>query len=268
MTSDDKLEPIKPSLAEIEAQYGLAPILRSENPKLYVEIYAQFSACFQRKDFFLRWQIKNLVDNAWMMNRCTRHQTMGLERQYKNNVDFQVKRIKAQNARREDTASKIADRATEQPTDVAHAVHLEDTFLEGVSDLDEIFDRVPSEHDHNRALQQNMEFQESLDKLLNNATARFYRTLEQIEDYSEALGKRLREAHERIVDADYRVLEGPAETVTSPAAPSVANSNGDGEFQNLEETVAPPLASQAEHTEETTTTPDESVAIQSDRMTE
>src|SRR5271168_1332247 len=119
---------VEPTLAEIEAQYGLAPILRSENPKRYIEFYVQFSACLQPKDFFMRWLIKKLVDDAWLMDRYPRHQTVGVERQYKNNVDFQVKRIKAQNARREDTASKIAAKATEQPTDVAHAVHFEDTF--------------------------------------------------------------------------------------------------------------------------------------------
>jgi hypothetical protein len=268
MPTDSKDRTADLTLAEIEAEYGLTPILRSENPRHYVKLFAQFAACLRPSDFFMRWLIKKLVDDAWLMDRYLRHKTVGIERQYKNNVDFQVKRIKAQNARREDTASKIAARATEQPTDVAHAVHFEDTFLEGVCDIDELMVRGPSEHDHDRALQQTMEFQESMDKLHNNATARFYRTLDQIDDYSERLGKRLREVHERIVDADYRVLEEPTETATSPVAPAAVNSNSDGDFQKLEETVAPPLAPQAEQTQETTTTPDESAAIQPDRMTE
>jgi hypothetical protein len=248
MTANGNNGTLEPTLAEIESQYGLAPILRSENPKRYVAMYAQFMACLQPKDFVVRWLIKNLVDDAWLMNRYQRHQTLSIERQYQTNVDFQVKRITAQNARREDTASKIAARATEQPTDIAHAVHLEDTFLESVTDLDEILDRIPSEHDHNRALRQTMEFHESMDRLHNNAAARLYRTFEQIEDYSEALGKRLREAHERIVDADYRVLEGPLEPTSAPDSSPPANSETGKGDRNLEEADAPPLTPEAGQT--------------------
>jgi hypothetical protein len=203
-----------------------------------------------------------------LMNRYPRHQTLGIERQYKKDVDFQIQRIKAQNARREDTASKIAARATEQPTDVAHAIHLEDTFLESVTDIDEIMERGPSEHDHNRALQRTMEFQESLERSHNNATARFHRTLELITDYSEGLSKRVREGREQIVDADYRLLEGPTEAIEPSGNPPPANSKCSNECQNLQETVAPPLSPQAEQREEAAAAPDESSAIRSDRATE
>ena len=64
-----------------------------------------------------------------------------------------------------------------------------------------------SEHDHNRAPRQNIEFLEFLDKSQNDATVSFYRTLEQIEAYPQSLGKSMREAHDRIFDAEYQILE-------------------------------------------------------------
>ena len=85
------------------------------------------------------------------------------------------------------------------PADVAHLQGLEDTILETVSDGDESLERTPTELEHNRALERGIIFHEQLDKLTSSATKRFNETLVLLEHYNEGLGRRLRQAAQKLL---------------------------------------------------------------------
>jgi hypothetical protein len=73
---------------ELEALSGPPPVLRTEDRKLYDQIRAQFMSCFKPKNI-LEWQLINrLVEEAWFIKRCSRHQTLAIERWYQQSLEF------------------------------------------------------------------------------------------------------------------------------------------------------------------------------------
>jgi hypothetical protein len=190
----------KPNLVELEELSGPAPVLRTEDREVYEKIRADFMARFVPQDV-LAWQLVNrLIDDAWLIKRYGRHQTVAVERWYHQGLEFQVQRAKLQNARKVALTSRLAEKVTQSPPEVAHLVYLEDKVVELVSDCDEILQRTPTELQHNRALEKSIVFQEQLDKLVTSATKRFNETLELLENYQEGLGQRLRQAADELVD--------------------------------------------------------------------
>ncbi len=187
-------------LAELEALVGPPPVLRTEDVELYDKIRAHFMACFRPEDAIQWWLVDRLVDNAWLIKRYSRHQTVAVERWYQQNLQFQAQRSKLQNAIKEKRTSFLADRMSQTPPDVAHLRHLEDTIMESLSDVDEIFERAPTELEHNRALEKGITFHEQLDKLTASATKRFDDTLLVLEHYNELVGWRLRQAAQKLFE--------------------------------------------------------------------
>jgi hypothetical protein len=111
------------SFTELEALSGPPPVLRTEERKLYDQIRAKFMSCFTPEDI-LEWQlISRLVDEAWFIKRYSRHQTLAIERWYQQSLDFQVQRLKAQNARKEALAKSMEDRMRQKPAEVADLLH-------------------------------------------------------------------------------------------------------------------------------------------------
>ena len=121
---------IRLDLADLEELSGPAPVLRSEDRELYDKIRDRFMACFTPQDI-LEWQLVNrLVDEVWFIKRYTRHQTLAVERWYQQSLEFQAQRLKAQNARKEALATRLAERMTQRPPEVADLLSLEDNVLE------------------------------------------------------------------------------------------------------------------------------------------
>jgi hypothetical protein len=131
--------------ADLEALFGPPPVLRTEDREVYDKIRAHFMACFMPEDI-LEWQLVNrLIDEAWFIKRYTRHQTVAVERWYQQGLEFQVQRVKSQNARKEALAGSLAERMTQSPPEAAHLLHLEDKVVELVSETEEILQRIPTE---------------------------------------------------------------------------------------------------------------------------
>jgi hypothetical protein len=88
-----------------------------------------------------------------------------------------------------------------------------------VSDGDEILERTPTELEHNRALGNGIVFHEQLDKLISSATKRFNETLVLLEHYSEGLGRRVRQAAQKLLAPNCR--EQNEDTLLQTEAPSI-----------------------------------------------
>jgi hypothetical protein len=163
--------------------------------------------------------IKHLVDAMWDIKRYTRHRTVAIERWFRQSLAFQAQRTKLQDQRKQALAYHAAERASQSPADVARLIELQDTLEAGVSDVDEILKRTPTELEHNRALEKGIVFHDQLEKWIASATARFNSALEQFELYREGLGHRLRQAAEEILDAEYEEISTQPEQIAAPALP-------------------------------------------------
>ena len=210
------------NLTELEALSGPPPVLRSEDAELYDQIRACFLDCFAPEDIVQWYLVDRLVESAWLVKRYSRHQTVAVERWYRQSLEFQAQRMKLQNARKERRTSNLADKMRQTPADVAHLQDLEDTILESITDVDELLERTPTELEHNRALEKGIIFHEQLDKLTSSATKRFNETLMLLEHYNEGLGHRLRQAAQKLLQpSDGQQSENCLRQIEAPLIGSV-----------------------------------------------
>jgi hypothetical protein len=236
-----------PNFADLEALLGQPPVLRTEDAKLYDEIRSRFMACFSPEDVIQWWLVDRLVENAWLIRRYSRHQTVAVDRWYQESLQFQAQRVKRQNATKEKRTSFVADRMSQTPPDVAQLRHLEDTTLESLSDVEEILKRTPTELEHNRALEKGITFHEQLDKLTGNATKRFNDTLILLEHYNEVVGPRLRQAAQELFapncgqsdESPFPQTEAPSIVSADQAPPT----EGDGALSPKAGQALPPTES-------------------------
>jgi hypothetical protein len=173
-----------------------APVLKSEDPALFAKMYANFMACLSPEDIVLESLVDRLANDQWFIMRYGRHQTVAIERSFQQSLDFQEQRRNLRKAKQEAVAKMQAEKMAQSPPEVAQLVHLEKRVGDPVEEIDEILERIPTEIEHNRALERTILFQEQLDRLVSNATKRFNETLELIEYYRARSGKRLRQAAE------------------------------------------------------------------------
>ena len=91
-----------------------------------------------------------------------------------------------------------------------------------MSDVDEILERTPTELEHNRALEKGIIFQEQLDKLTSSATKLFNEALLLFEHYNEGLGRRLRQAAQKLLQPSCgQQSENPLPQTEAPSIGSV-----------------------------------------------
>ena len=110
---------------------------------------------------------------------------------------------KLRKAGKEDLAWKNAEKNSAKPADIAALVALEDSFIDVLTDTDEIMERRASEFEHNRAFGQGIVFQERLDKLIASRVARRNDALRQLELYRAGLGQLAQNAASEILDAEF-----------------------------------------------------------------
>jgi hypothetical protein len=235
------------NVVDLEQLSGPPPVLRTEDPELYDKFRAYFMDCLAPEDVVQWYLVDRLVENAWLIKRYSRHQTVAVERWYRQSLEFQAQRTKLQKERRENRTSFLADKMSGTPADLAHLQYLEDTILETVSDGDEVLERTPTELEHNRALGNGIVFHEQLDKLTSSATKRFNETLVLLEHYNEGLGRRLRQAAQKLLAPSCR--EQGENTLPRTEAPSIVlidqtpNSSREADQTPVSTDVEPPLTS-------------------------
>jgi hypothetical protein len=207
----------KPELMKLAEIFGPPPVLRTENPRHYDTLYAQFMSCFKPRDVFEMKQVRDMVDAGWLQIRYTHHQTVGVERWHRQTLQYQAGVYAGR-------VGQKSEALTQRPV------------VDTANTIDEVLSRRPTEFEHNRALEKSMPFQVDLEKLIASATFRFHKALELFEHYREGLGERLREKAEKIIDdAEYEVVdEGLPQSPSPSLAPSEEGSD-DVETQDSSE---------------------------------
>ena len=178
----------KEQLNEFGALLGPPPVLSTEGAEHYNDIWTNLTACFMPKDFFEALLIKQVQDETWKIMRYTRHQAVGVNRRFRQNLKFQIERKKSQKTRREALTNQLAEKTGRPATELAQLIQLHGLVLSSIADTDEVLQRTPTELDHNAALEAGLLFEEQLDRLINSALARRNDAIEQLELYREGLG--------------------------------------------------------------------------------
>jgi hypothetical protein len=236
----------KTEVEEFSAVLGSAPVLTSESGRHYNEIWENLIVTFAPRDFMELLLIRQVQNETWKILRYTRHQTLAIDRRFRESLELQVKAQKEQAARRGALAKELAQQTGRSETELARVLYLRGIVMSSVADVDAILDREPTEIEHNKALEAGIVFQEQLDRLINSSLKRRNEAIEQLDFYRAGFGQRWREISDQILDAEATEIEKAeqimAPTLTPRDEPSAASSVEGGTDQSSNSADAAPIA--------------------------
>jgi hypothetical protein len=209
------------NLAELAEMFGPPPVLRTENVKAYEEMLDRLMQCHAPRDFMEQSLIKHLADSTWEIKRYTRHKTLAIERKFGQLREHAAKRAKALEQHQGAWTGQPPESDGTPATELVRMYALEDIVDSTVDAVDAILLKPPAELGYNHALEVAIAYHGELDKLLNAAVARRNDVLEQLDWYRHGLGKRMREASDQIIDAEFKDAELEPKDVAPPLAPSI-----------------------------------------------
>jgi hypothetical protein len=96
--------------AEQKNLFGPPPLLSSENGDHYNELWTRLATCLNPRDFMEELLVKTVVDATWLTQRYVRHQTLAIERRFRQNLEFQAKRSKDIKQRRDEQVKALAEK--------------------------------------------------------------------------------------------------------------------------------------------------------------
>src|SRR5438309_260775 len=86
---------------QLKELFGPPPVLSSEDIEAYHKIAQGVLRCFGPRDFFERMLLEQAVDASWKIVRYTRHQTLAIDRRFRQRLEFQARQLKLAAERRE-----------------------------------------------------------------------------------------------------------------------------------------------------------------------
>jgi hypothetical protein len=190
-----------------------------ENIDHYNDIWKNLSASFRPMDFFEVLLIKQVQDETWKIMRYTRHQAVGVNRRFRENLKFQLQRKRDQKSRSESLTNLLVEKTGRPAAELNQLIQLHGLVLTSLSDPDGMLQRLPTELSHNAALEAGFAFEEQLDRLINSAERRRNGAIEQLELYREGVGQFWRRVSDEAID---RTMAGNCQEIKEiQASPSV-----------------------------------------------
>jgi hypothetical protein len=218
------------------ALLGSPPVLSSENPEHYKEIFRLVVECVKPQNMIEVINLWHYTCASWFIKRYLRHATLAIERQAAQISAFHAARAAIRQQRKSRLESKEVQKLTETPADVARLVRLENNIDAAVDDVDTILDTA--ERDQNKALQQGIGLQEQLNTLIISQTAIRNDALRQLEIFRLGLGQLISEATGKILEGECREVDDlPGETEAPSIAPSEDESSHVVEAQTASESA-------------------------------
>ncbi len=181
----------KEQAKHLNGLFGPPPLLSSEDGAAYRDMRRRVFKVLRPQDFMERYFVEQLVIEMWKISRFNRHQVIGIERRYQQNLEFQEQRRSAQAAKKEaktETAERSAEEVATFGPDFARLSNLDDKVTSVVEDVDRIFEWTRREIAHNEAFEQGIRFQTDLDRLIESAWKRIEKILAHVEHYRAGLG--------------------------------------------------------------------------------
>ena len=150
MTNRTPVKLTNTQLKEFGALFGAPSVLTSESESHYHEIWQKLIECFMPHDFMELLLIRQVQNETWKIMRYTRHQTIAIDRRFRQSLEFQAQRKKEQLVRREALAKEFADKTGRPVTEISQLIHLAaviDSTLPELHDLQ----RIATDLEHNLA---------------------------------------------------------------------------------------------------------------------
>jgi len=224
-----KLQLTKEQLMQFGALFGPPAVLTTESSDRYDAIWNALLETLVPRDFLEMLLIKQVQVETWKWLRYNHHQSLGIERRFRQSLEFQIARRKEQKARREALARDLAEKSGRPVTDFDRLLDLEGIVESTITDTDELLSRIPTEIEHNKALEDGIVFQEQLDKLGSHALRRRNQALELLELYREGLGQYWQRLSDAIIDGVAAEAPPMAPVEVSDAATAPAGGESDGQ---------------------------------------
>jgi hypothetical protein len=174
---------VEDQIAWLKTLFGRPPVLSTEDPRAFEEIWAKMIQKLQPRDMIEQIFIWEAGVATWEMIRYNRHKTLMIQRKFRQREVQQRAQVLRNRPLRDGGHNALAD----------HAVA-----------------RAPDENDHAQALETGINYYETLDTLQRRAIVRLNSALEQLELYRAGLGLALGRVAQQIIDAEFvQVAEQP-----------------------------------------------------------
>jgi hypothetical protein len=214
-----------PSAAELKELLGPVLVLSSESAERFEAVFDKLLVCLNVQDVMEGLLIRDYAETDWEARRYSRLRTLSFERSFKQSLDFQVQRLKAQWARKQEQVRNLAEYAALKPADIAEATRLEQKVFDSSTEVQEILKRTPKELDHAHALEKTISFHKDVEFVIASISKRRNEALHMLDLYRAGLGKRVDEAMSEIIDVEHEVVDQPVELKEAPRlVPSIEPS--------------------------------------------
>lgn len=215
---------------------GSPPVLSSENPEHYKEIFRLVAECVKPQNMIEIINLWHYTCASWFIKRYMRHATLAIERHAAQSSAFHAARAALRQQRKSGRERVEVQKLTETPADVAQLVRLENNIDSAVYDVDAILDTA--ERDQNKALQQGIALQEQLNALIISQAAIRNDALRQLELFRVGLGRLVSESTDKIIEGECKEVDNlPRESEAPSIAPSRDEGRHDDEAEDRSESA-------------------------------
>jgi hypothetical protein len=189
-------------LSDLSALLGEPPVLSSENAENYQLMWKKLIECFTPADLMELLLVQQIQTETWKILRLHRHQALAVERRYRESSQFLAERRKVLKAKKQALAEGLARKTGQPVTEYSMLIELDDNIMSAAADVDKIVAQKPTEIEHNRAMEDGLNFQESIDRLLTSAHKRRNDAVHLLDMYRHGLGQHWREISDKVIDAE------------------------------------------------------------------
>jgi hypothetical protein len=222
--TDDKVN-------ELWKLFGPPPVLSSEDKDAYEAIKQGYIAFYRPRNSFHLKLVRELVDTDWEISRLFRDRTTTIERRTRTLISEPIALLKHNNRIRKEKLGKLNE------SQKVEAAKLQTEIWDAEDQLEKLERRQPDQFLANTALEHKIEFFDSLDKWLCNATARRDSILKLLEYYSGPTNDaEISEAEYKVVEQDQtKQIAGPPVVPPELIANDVATQNSSEQVELAKE---------------------------------
>lgn len=197
----------EPDLAEAIKLLGPSVLLSTESERNFDRVFNKLLTCLKVEDEFEVLLVRDLAEASWELHRYSRLRGRSFERRFRQSLDFQVQRVKAQRARKQELIGTVAAQATTKPADIAEVTALEIKVQNSVTEVDEILNRTPTELDHAHSLEKSIAFHKDVEMVIASISRRRNEALHMLDFYRFGLGKRVDQTMKEIIEVEPQIIE-------------------------------------------------------------
>jgi hypothetical protein len=199
-------------LVAFKALLGPPILLSTENAGEYKGLFDRLMSELKPRDVMEFILIDQVFQETWKILRYQRHQTVSIERRFRNLEQQNRVRAVLQEAADKTTSKGLIEKSERPESDLSRMNSLCDIIETTPEDLGALAkQREMNQRDfmQNRALEDGLETQERLDRLVSASTKRRNELVRDLDHYRLSLGRRARQLSDQIIEAEIVELDNP-----------------------------------------------------------